>query len=106
MNGDTKKPAVAQAQGYFAALAEAYRLELDAVEDVQRVITRGEVADGESALSTTAAAQGVRHWPFFQNAGYTGVEVAWSFTVANLGFSRICVLTQVEPLTESVHLWG
>lgn len=73
MNGDTRKPAVAQAQGYFAALAETYRLELDAVEGVARIVTRGEITDEERALSATAQAQGVEQWAYFQNAGYMGL---------------------------------
>lgn len=73
MNGDTRKPAVAQAQGYFASLAEAARQELDAVEDVARVITRGEITDEERSLSAVAASQGVEHWPYFQNQGYMGL---------------------------------
>lgn len=73
MNGDTRKPAVAQAQGYFATIAEQKRMEIDAAEDVARVVTRGEISDEERSLSTTASAQGVEQWAFFQNAGYMGL---------------------------------
>lgn len=73
MNGDPKKPAVARAQGYFAALAESHRAEIEAADNIQRVLTRGEITDEEKSLSSTAEAHGVEHWQYFRNAGYMGL---------------------------------
>ena len=73
MNGDSKKTAVAAAQAYFAALAEAcsrYAHEADAVE---RVTIREEVSTRERSLSGVAHQAGVTEYGLFQNAGYRGL---------------------------------
>lgn len=98
MNGDTRKPAVAQAQGYFASLAEAYALELDQVENVARVVTRGELSDEERSLSAVAGAQGVEQWAFFQNAGYMGLY--------NMGIRRVRERKGVPPNRSPLDYMG
>jgi hypothetical protein len=54
MNGDPKKPQVAQAQSYFVAWAEACRLFLEESDGVERVAIRGEGIRGQPALERTA----------------------------------------------------
>lgn len=73
MNGDPKKPQVAQAQVYFARWAEACQMSLEQADGVERVAIRGEVSEHERALSGIAAVSGVTNYPFFQNAGYRGL---------------------------------
>ena len=73
MNGDPKKPQVAQAQGYFVAWAEACRLYLEQAEGVERVAIRGEITEHERTLSGTAKMAGVVEYGLFQNAGYRGL---------------------------------
>jgi DNA-damage-inducible protein D len=73
MNGDVRKPQVAAAQAYFAALAEAVQKHIQDSRDVERVQIRDEVADGEKTLASTAKAAGVEQYAFFQNAGYRGM---------------------------------
>lgn len=73
MNGDPKKPQVAQAQGYFVAWAEACRLYLEQAEGVERVAIRGEITEHERTLSGTAKTAGVVEYGLFQNAGYRGL---------------------------------
>ncbi len=73
MNGDVKNPRVAQAQAYFVTIAEAFRQYVQEAGNVERVLLRGEISDREKALSGTASAHGVTHYPFFQNAGYRGM---------------------------------
>jgi DNA-damage-inducible protein D len=73
MNGDSRNPKVASAQTYFITMAEAFRQYVQEAEDVERVLIRGELSDREKALSGTASAHGVEHYPFFQNAGYRGM---------------------------------
>lgn len=73
MNGDPRNPRIAAAQAYFVTMAEAFRQYVQEAEHVERVLIRGEVSDREKALSGTAAAYGVTHYPFFQNAGYRGM---------------------------------
>jgi DNA-damage-inducible protein D len=59
MNGDPKKPQVAQAQSYFVAWAEACRLFLKESDGVERVAIRGEISEHERTLSGTAKRAGV-----------------------------------------------
>ncbi len=73
MNGDVKKPQVAKAQAYFAALAEGFQRYLQEAESIDRVIVREEISDGEKALCSTAKRAGVENYAFFQNEGYRGM---------------------------------
>jgi DNA-damage-inducible protein D len=73
MNGDPKKPQVAQAQAYFVQWAEACRLYLEQADGVERVAIRGEISEHERTLSGTAKKAGVTDYGLFQNAGYRGL---------------------------------
>lgn len=73
MNGDVKKPQVAKAQAYFAAMAETVRRHLQDVEGVERLLIREEISERETSLADVAKSAGVEHYPFFQNAGYRGL---------------------------------
>lgn len=73
MNADPRKPQVAAAQAYFAAVAETVRQYIQEAEDVERVLIREEISEREKTLSGVAKQAGVIHYPFFQNAGYLGM---------------------------------
>lgn len=75
MNADSSKHQVAQAQGFFAATAEAFRQYVEQAEDVERVLIREEITDHEKTLSATAKKAGVANdgYAYFQNAGYRGM---------------------------------
>lgn len=73
VNGDPKKPQVAAAQVYFAALADTCQNAIDHSQAIDRVLIRDEVKEGEKSLSSTAKRHGVQNYPFFQNAGYRGM---------------------------------
>lgn len=73
MNADPRKPNVARAQVYFAAIAETVRQHFEQIENVERVIVRSEISDREKSLSGVAKAHGVTVYPLFQNAGYRGL---------------------------------
>jgi DNA-damage-inducible protein D len=73
MNGDPKKPQVAQAQKYFVAWAEACRLYLEEADGVERVSMRGEISEHERSLSGMAKMAGVTEYALFQNSGYRGL---------------------------------
>lgn len=73
MNGDVKKPEVAKAQAYFAAMAVAFQNYVEQVEGIDRVAIRSEMSDREKSLSGVARAAGVTNYQFFQNAGYRGL---------------------------------
>lgn len=69
MNGDISNPRVANAQAYFAALAD----NIIASSQIDRVYLRGEITEREKSLSHTAHTHGVSNYAFFQNAGYRGM---------------------------------
>lgn len=74
VNGDVRKPEVAEAQAYFVTLAEAFRRYfVESVEALDRVHLREELSTNEKALSLTAADAGVYNFQYFQNAGYRGM---------------------------------
>lgn len=73
MNGDVRKPQVAQAQTYFASLAEAAREYMQSVQDVERVQIRDEISERERSLAGVAKKAGVVEYAYFQNAGYRGM---------------------------------
>lgn len=73
MNGDTKKPEVARAQAYFAAVAETFKRYIEAADEVERVLIRDEISQHENSLSAAAKGAGVTEYGLFQNAGYRGL---------------------------------
>lgn len=84
MNGDSKKPQVAAAQVYFAALAETFQTHIDHANSIDRILIREEVTDGQKSLASTAKAHGVNNYAFFQNKGYMGMY--------NMSLDRLCRL--------------
>ena len=72
MNADPKKPQVAKAQAYFAAIAESIA-HLASREDVERVYIRGELTGYVKELNATAKAHGIADYGRFTNAGYVGM---------------------------------
>jgi DNA-damage-inducible protein D len=73
MNGDPRKPEVAAAQVYFAALAETFQSHLEHADGIDRILIRDEVTDGQKSLASTAKAHGIQNYAFFQNKGYLGM---------------------------------
>lgn len=73
MNGDTKKPEVAAAQAYFAALAETFQSHLQHVDGLDRIQIREDIKVGNKSLSSTASRHGVENFAYFQDAGYVGM---------------------------------
>lgn len=73
MNGDTKKGPVARAQAYFATLANAVENYMLEVNNIERVVIRDEIVDGERSLNAVAKMAQVENYPLFHNAGYRGM---------------------------------
>ena len=73
MNGDIKKPEVARAQVYFAKQAEQINVMLAGSNDVDRLITREEIKDGNKSLMSAAKSSGVVNFGLFMDAGYMGM---------------------------------
>jgi DNA-damage-inducible protein D len=73
MNADPGKERVAQAQAYFAGLAETFSDYVKAAAEVERCVIRGDLTDEEKSLSATASGHGVQNYAYFQSAGYRGM---------------------------------
>jgi DNA-damage-inducible protein D len=73
MNADSKKPQVAAALMYFAAIAETFATVIEHADGIERIAIRDEMSDGMKSLGGTAKAHGVTNYAFFQNAGYRGM---------------------------------
>ncbi len=89
MNGDTKNPQVAAAQLYFAAIAETLQNHLEHSDNIERVLVRQELTDGNKSLSSTAKRHGVQNYAFFLNAGYRGMY--------NMDLAKLTSFKGVDP---------
>ncbi len=73
MNGDIKKPQVANAQAYFITFAEAFRLCVQESGQIERVIIRDEITQREKSLSGIVKQSEIEQYQLFQDAGYLGM---------------------------------
>ncbi|PAF51297.1 BRO family protein [Helicobacter sp. 13S00477-4] len=86
MNSDIKKPNVAKAQVYFAALADTIA-EIRA-EQIERIEIRQEVSEKINSLNSVAKNHGVDNYANFSNAGYMGMY--------NMGLDQLKEIKGVE----------
>jgi len=82
MSGDPKKEEVAFAQAYFAEKTRLYELHIQAGEDMDRMLIRDELMEGNKSLSAVAHKSGVEDYAKFMNAGYLGMYNMMSFELA------------------------
>ncbi len=73
MNGDSKKQEVAVAQAYFAEQTRKFEIYVQSHNEIDRLLIRDELTDGNKSLSSTAKAAKVVNYAKFQNAGYLGM---------------------------------
>jgi len=73
MNGDTKKKEVALAQAYFVHQTRELELYLQGTNEIDRLLIRDELKEGNKLLSSAAKGAGVTDYARFQNAGYLGL---------------------------------
>jgi DNA-damage-inducible protein D len=98
MNADARKPQVAQAQVYFAALAESVRQYFEHVESVERIQIRGDISEREKSLGGIAKEAGVQEWGLFQNSGYRGMY--------NLNLNQLKILKGVPENRTPLDFMG
>jgi len=73
MNGDPKKVEVAQAQAYFANITRKFELYVDDNQEIERLLIREELTEGNKSLNSAAKKAGVQDYAKFTNAGYLGL---------------------------------
>jgi DNA-damage-inducible protein D len=73
MNGDSKKIEVARAQAYFAEQTRKFELYLENNQEIDRILIREELTEGNKSLSSTIKQAGVQDYAKFTNAGYLGM---------------------------------
>lgn len=73
MNADPKKEAVAQAQVYFAEQTRKFELFIQNSDQIDRLLIRDEIKEGNKALTHVAAKAGVSDYARFHNAGFSGL---------------------------------
>lgn len=84
MNGDPKKPQVAQAQAYFAVQTRNFEVYIQSNNDIDRLLYREEIKEGDKSLSSVANNAGVTDFARFNNAGYLGMYNMLNVKLANI----------------------
>lgn len=82
MNGNPKKTEVAMLQAYFASQTRQLELYIDRQTDVERLLIRDEIKEGNKSLNSVAKNAGVENYAKFTNAGYRGMYNMLNFQLA------------------------
>ena len=82
MNGNPSKPEVAAAQVYFAQQTRQFELQ-QGHNEMDRLLIRDELTEGNKALNSTAKQAGVQDFARFQDAGYMGLYNMQAYQLKN-----------------------
>ena len=83
MNGDPKKIEVAEAQAYFAQQTRKFELYLENNNEIDRLLIREELTEGNKSLSSIIKQAGATDYAKFANAGYLGMYNMENWKLAN-----------------------
>lgn len=82
MNADPKKREVALVQAYFAEQTRKFEIYIQGSGDMERMLFREEIKEGNKALSAAASHAKVEDFAKFNNAGYLGMYNQKNFQLA------------------------
>lgn len=83
MNANPQKPEVAKMQAYFAIQTRKFELYIQGSNDIDRILIRDEIKEGNKHLASTAKQAGVEDFARFTNAGYLGLYNMENWKLAN-----------------------
>ncbi len=83
MNGNPKITEVASAQVYFAQQTRKFELYIQSNNELDRILIREELTEGNKSLASIAKSAGVVDFAKFQNAGYLGMYNMKSWELEN-----------------------
>lgn len=82
MNADSRKQEVARIQAYFAEQTRKFEVYLQGNDDMDRILFREEIKEGNKSLFSSAKQAGVEDFAKFNNAGYLGMYNMMNFQLA------------------------
>lgn len=82
MNGNPKKVEVAEAQLYFAQQTRKFELFFENNNEIDRLLIREELSEGNKSLASAAKQAGVLDYAKFANSGYLGMYNMESWRLA------------------------
>lgn len=82
MNANPQKEQVARMQAYFAMQARAFEVYIQDGNDIDRLIIRDEIKEGNKSLSSAAYNAGVEDFAKFNNSGYRGMYNMMNYQLA------------------------
>lgn len=83
INADSRKTEVAKIQAYFADTLCKFEVFIKGNDEMDRLLFREEIKEGNKALSSTVFKAGVEDFAKFNNAGYLGMYNMMNFQLAN-----------------------
>ncbi len=100
MNADPRRGEVAKIQAYFAEQTRKFEVYMQGSDDMDRLLFREEIKEGNKALASAALKAGVEDFAKFNNAGYLGMYNMMNFQLANKRNSDTGKLLETMGRTE------